>query len=485
LLSRVVNIFKSDELRGKFARGGVILSVGSFAEIFSRFLRNVILTKLLAPDLLGMFATIHSVVLLTEAFTEVGVRQAIIQNKKGGSSDFVNVAWWFSAIRGLLLYAAAYLAAPTICGFYARPDLLVPMRAAFVVILLHGLVSPRMYVLEKEMRFFKYAIMKQGVAVLNVAVAVVFSLFYKSCWPLIAGLIVEFASTFVLSFLLVPFKPRFSIDRASFSDIMFYARRMIGLPLFTSIFLQFDVLIVPKFFSFNDAGLYAVARGFALMPILAFTKTIRPMVLPAFSKMQDSKEKLKEAILKSTDLTVVVSGPFVAFCIVFAAPLLSFLYKPKYAAVAAAFAILMLYVVIRLLSTILMQLYFALAKPELQRRFSLTRLAVIALMIYPAIEVMGFDGVPTTVAAGMLTVLVMQIFYAGSLVGLRPVEYCKSLVRGSYYSGAVVLGGLAVRHLFEGPDLIALVMGGAFCLAAWAVALSTAHYKMILLGNRN
>jgi len=485
LLSRIASIFKSDELRGKFARGGVVLSVGSFVEIFSRFLRNVILTKLLVPDMLGMFATIHSVVLLTEAFTEVGVRQAIIQNKNGGSRDFVNVAWWFSAIRGLALYAAAFLAAPAICRFYQTPDLLVPMRAAFVVILLHGLVSPRMYVLEKEMRFLKYVIMKQGVAVLNVAVAVVFSLFYKSCWPLIAGLIVEFASTFVLSFLLVPIKPRFSIDRASLGDIMFYARRMIGLPLFTSIFLQFDLLIVPKFFSFKDAGLYAIARGFALMPVLAFTKTIRPMVLPAFAQMQDSKEKLKEALLKSTDLTAMVCGPFVAFCIVFASPLLSFLYKPEYATVAVSFAILMIYVMIRLLSTILMQLYFALAKPELQRRFSLARLIVIALMTYPAIHFLDFVGVPTTVAAGMLTVLVMQIVYAGRLVGLRPVEYCRSLVRGFYYSGVVVVGGIAVRYLFEGPDLIALVMGGVFCLAAWLVAMSTTHYKMILLGNRN
>lgn len=427
---------------------------------------------------------ILGVVQLSEAFTEVGVRQAVIQNKNGAAPDFLNVAWWFSAIRGLVLYGAAFLLAPLFCQFYEKPLLLDPMRVAFIALLLHGLVSTRMYVLEKELHYLKFVVMKQGAAVLNAIVAVVLSLYVKNVWPLVIGFVVEYAGTFVLSFLLVPIRPRFSIGREYLGDIWQFARRMFGLPLLTSLYFQIDVMLVPKFFTWDEAGMYSVARTLALMPVLAFTRTVLPLVLPVFSKLQGSSPRLKETILKISDLTAVVAMPFVAFCIVFSENLLSFLYLPKYGAVVIPFSVLMIYVLIRLLSLILMQLYFVLVRPDLQRTFAVIRLAITAAVFYPAIRFFGLKGVALAVGVGMLALLVMQIVCARRLIGLRLSEYGLCLMRGSVYGGLVFLAGIIIRHFFSGSDLVVLVLGGIACLAVWGAAMSSSHYRMILLGHR-
>ncbi len=484
MLNRILGLFKSDELRGKAARGGLVLSGASLFEFGARFVRQVILTRLLFPDSFGFMMTIAGVVQLSEAFTEVGVRQAVIQNKSGGARDFLNVAWWFSAIRGLVLYGAAFLAAPLFCRFYESPALLDPMRVAFLALLLHGLVSTRMHVLEKELHYLKFVVMKQGAAILNVATAVVLSIFFKNVWPLVIGFVVEYAGTCILSFILVPIKPRFNIGREYLGDIFQFARRMFGLPLLTSLYLQFDVMLVPKFFTWDEAGMYAVARTLALMPVLAFNRTILPLILPVFSKLQDSTERLKEAILKMSDLTAVAGIPFVAFCIVFSENLLTCLYPQKYGAVAVPFSILMVYVLIRLLSPILMQLYFVLARPDLQRWFALVRLVITAAVFYPAVKYFDLPGAAMAVVVGMLSLLAMQIICACRLVGFRISEYCLCLMRGTVYGGVVFLAGTIIRNFVEGPDLVVLVLGGLVCLAVWGVAMSTSHYRMIVLGNR-
>ena len=103
------NLFASNTLKGKFAKGGLVLTGSSFIENSIRLLRNVILTRLLAPESFGLMATIIALVNLFTAITEVGIRQAVIQNREGESNNFLNIAWWLSVLRGGLLFLFAIL----------------------------------------------------------------------------------------------------------------------------------------------------------------------------------------------------------------------------------------------------------------------------------------------------------------------------------------------------------------------------------------
>ena len=100
------------------------LGVGVLAGRGSRLIRNMVLARLLVPEAFGTMAIIMMAAMALEAVTEVGVKQSVIQNKCGADPDYLNVAWWFQAIRGALLFALAFLAAPWVSAFYDRPELL-------------------------------------------------------------------------------------------------------------------------------------------------------------------------------------------------------------------------------------------------------------------------------------------------------------------------------------------------------------------------
>lgn len=487
LLTQIRQILFSDSLKGKFARGGLLLSGASMFEIGFRFVRNIILTRLLVSELFGLMATIYMLIAFFEAFTEVGVRQVVIQNKKGSTDDFLNVAWWFSCIRGLLLFAIAFLGTPAICAFYEKPELLMPLRVAFTALFFTGAASPRMYVLEKEFNYFKWIVIKQGAGILGVAFAIILSIWLRNIWPLVLGLVVEYAGTFLFSHVLVPFRPQFRIDRVCLREIWQYARGMIGLPVLAFIFFNFDIFFLGKlcakgFCTWDEVGWYSVAKGFAMVLVVAFSKTVGPLLVPTFSKLQETPERLREALLKLTELVSLISLPCVAFCAVFAKPLLEILYTEEYGNAAAAFVFLMFFVFFRLLGMILMSLYLALAKQRTYRILALARVVVVLAAVYPAIKAFGLTGAAATVFLGMAGMVVVQLVYALKLIDLKASDYYATcLARPLAYSLIIIVPGAGVRLLLGESGWIQLGCGLLLCATAWAFIVTSRRFRATVI----
>jgi hypothetical protein len=84
-----------------------MLGGGTLFERLARLARNMVLARLIAPDQFGMMAIVLAVVALFEALLEDGIGQAVIQNERGNTPEFLNVAWWLSGIRSVLLFVLA------------------------------------------------------------------------------------------------------------------------------------------------------------------------------------------------------------------------------------------------------------------------------------------------------------------------------------------------------------------------------------------
>jgi O-antigen/teichoic acid export membrane protein len=325
-------------------------------------------------------------------------------------------------------------------------------------------------------------IIQQGSAILNVTITVILSIYYQTIWPLVIGLTVENFCTCLFSFILLPFRPRFKVEKFYLKEIFEFARRMFGLPVLASIFFQFDIFIIGRLLNMEQLGLYSMARTLALVPVTAFSKTIRPIVLPAFSKLQNSKESLVRWLLNITDLVVLVCLPLIALSIIISEPLLSLLFGPKYGTVSISFSILMLYVFVRLISTIIMQLFFSLGRPDLQRRFALVRVIIVMVLAYPATKAFGLVGASSTVLIAMLSLFVLQVKWAIKLIDMKFTAYLMCLGRGLAFSSIVIFPGITLRIIFQETNLNMIFFGIILCFIAWGLAARTSYYKTIIFG---
>ena len=425
------------DLKARSVRGIVALSVGTVAGRGVRFVRGMILARILAPDQLGLMALIMSFTVAFEALTEVGVKQSIIQNKQGARDGYLNVAWWMQVIRALSLFGFAVLLAPWISSFYENPELLTLLRVAFVAIALRGFVSPRAHVLEKEYKFGRAVCLEQGSAVLGVVLTVGLAFVMRNVWALVIGFVAETAMLCILSFVLVPFVPRFSVDRQSLGELMKFARGMFGLPILNAISAQAPVLILGKVISAHELGLFSLAAIFASMPTDLYTRIVSPVLLPAFSEKQDDKRALCRGVLQMTRYTAILIIPLIAFMACCPSELLAVAYGSQYVTMAIPFAILGVQVLARSETVAFAGLYLAIGQPHLQRRFSIIRAAGIIGLIYPAAVYFGPIGVVVVVALTNFSVLLMQVFQGRRVIDLDPGRYL-----GCY--GAAVLAAVPI-----------------------------------------
>ena len=122
----------STSVKARAARGGIWIGIGSSMEQVFRLIRNMILTRILAPEAFGLMAIVMAVNAAFESFTQVGIQEAIIQNPRGKEKTYLNGAWWFASVRAAILYGVVFLAAPWIAQFYNNPELTSLMRVAFI-----------------------------------------------------------------------------------------------------------------------------------------------------------------------------------------------------------------------------------------------------------------------------------------------------------------------------------------------------------------
>ena len=475
---KIQNLISSTDLKGKFTRGGLILSGGIFVENALRFLRNIILTRILAPEYFGLMATIMAIIAAFQSFTEVGVRQAVIQNDQGSTLKFLNVAWWFSSIRGFILFIIAFLTAPFVCEFYNSPELLLPLRITYTIIIFHGIESPRIHSLEKELSYKRWVIIKQSAAFIGILTAITTAFIYHNIWPLVLGFTTEFFLSTLLSYIIVPFRPSLKIDKESLSSLITYAKGMLGLPIFTAIFQRIDVFAIGKLLTMADLGLYAVAQALAYAPNMIFAKIVRPLILPVFSKLQNDHQALSDSIIKFSRIISMITMPLVAYLIINSKQILSLLYGAKYGEVWLPFSILMFYVETMFYSVIFMQLYFALGRPGIQRTFAMVRLAIGAILIYPAIISFGLSGAAFTIFLSMFVLTIFQIYWTRKLINFDIFEFLRCLLPGFALSLIVIVPSIGFKIFVSETTIIELLFGFFLCLITWSISFHEIVSKM-------
>ena len=281
VIDHITKQLKGEHLKARCARGSLTLGAGIFFERGLRFVRYVVIAKVLLREDLGLMALAIASTMGFEALSQVGLKEAVIQNKQGTNPEYLNVAWWFQMIRAFVLFAVAFMAAPLISYFYEDPRLLLMRRVAFVGMIFHGLLSPRTFVLQKELRFNKAVLLVQGSGLLGTFVTIMLVVLWQNIWGVVFGFVIEAMAKCLLSFILCPFRPSLNFNRNHMRSLFRFIRGMIGLPILTFIAFQADIMVLGKLVSKELLGMYSMALILARMPRDLFARVLGSVLMPA------------------------------------------------------------------------------------------------------------------------------------------------------------------------------------------------------------
>ena len=472
----ITDRFRGDDLKARCARSSVILMSGAFVAKFLGFGSKVVLTRLLVAQEMGLMVMIISLTQLFEVLTEVGIKQSVIQHKNGADPEYLNMAWWFQSLRGIVLYAVAFVVAPWLCEFYFRSraevltrysmeELITLVRVAFLSILFSGFISPRAHVLEKKFRFGRAVVITQGGFILGTLVIIILAFVIRNVWAIVIGFATIGFARCLMSYALCPFMPRFAYHRESFQGLYSFARGMLGLPVLTYIAFNIDVLVAGKLVSTSLVGFYGMALTLAVAPWDLFSRIISPILFPAFAEKQDDREVLCRAIVKITKFTALFGFPLVALAIICSRTVLSLVFGEQYSAVAVPFSLLCIYALLLIIGTILGNLFFGIGQPGKHRLFVGLRALILIVFIYPAITLFGLTGAAAVVMLASCAVMCVQVIVIRKVIGLNIFDYIISWLPGLVLAAPVLAVVLVVRGLAPGSPMVHFIIG----LLSWII----------------
>lgn len=380
---------------------------------FSQLIRlgsNLIITRLLEPQLFGIMAVVNVVIFGIVMFTDLGLWAFVVRHKDPENVHMLNAVWTIQVVRGWLVYMVIVIAAVYLIignqfwpsmfdGIYTDsqlPYLILVAGIASVISSYRSMASP---VMHRKMEVGKLEAIEIISQFAGLLVMLTWVWLYPSIWALLsAGMISPLVST-ILSFTLFSFKHKIVWDKAISKEVFDFSKWIVFASALTFLFSQADRLYFGAKIDAVTLGIYSIA--FMLVStISSVAQTLaEKIVFPVFSsQVHGDRLLLKEKYYK-VRLYLDLPMFLIAGLIIALGPLLiSTLYDERYADAGWMMQILVLSVVGNTLSAVSMECLSALSVTKVRMWVMLIRTLSLFIGLPLFYYYQGFYGAVWAVA---------------------------------------------------------------------------------------
>lgn len=403
-----------------------------------RFIGNLILTRLLYPDLFGLMALTNIFIIGLQLFSDLGTSWSVVQNKRGDDPAFLNTAWTVDVIRGFVLWGGCFIIAWPIAKVYHHPELVWLIPIVGITTLFSGFESTAVAQLERQLNVKKQVVFELTTQAVGLAVMIAWAAIAPSIWALVFGGLTATFLKMVWSHTLFPGSSNhFAWEAAALKDLLASGRWIFVSTALTFLAEQSDRLMLGDIFSLRLLGVYGIALTLSDMPNQVVMTISSKVIFPAISKSIDQpRETLFPKILRNRRLFLLASLILVLLLAGFGDLLITTLYDDRYLDAAWMLPILALGIWPRMLSQTNQPYLFAIGKFQYTTYGNCLRLLCTVLGIGLGSQYFGNVGAVVGVALNDL------FYYLAVNYGLLQ-EGFNSLYQ-DLLATLLLLGGLAL-----------------------------------------
>lgn len=402
---------KSDSsILGKFG-----WTVGTFGgSALLRFALNVLLSRLLTPDIMGTMVVVNAVRLGVELLTDVGIEQNVVHHRDGAERSFRDTAWTLQVMRGAFLSALFLVLAPLFARTYDI-DVRVFLLAACSPII--GAVhSTAVFVLVKELEVRRRNLFELGAEALAFAVSVALAYWLRSVWAPAFGLVAAVAIRSALSYALPDATQRFQLDRATAWRIVSFGKwiALTSLVMYAASYL--DRLYLGMVTPLAYLGIFGIARAISDLPANLARRMSYQILFPAFAASSGNPGGPDHQIASTRRIFVL--GAVSGLCLASACSdlFIGAVYDVRYAQASWMLAVLLLGGVFSILSNLNEALILGAGRPSFASMANVLRLVTLAAALPIGFHGAGFAGAIIAIA---VTEALQCLYVALALLRLR------------------------------------------------------------------
>jgi O-antigen/teichoic acid export membrane protein len=313
-------------------RSGIWTIAGYGANQVIRFGSNLVLTKLLVPEFFGLMGLVNTLRVGIELFSDLGISQSIVNNKRGDEPDFLNTAWTLQIIRGLIIWCFCLLITFPVAKFYGDPRLLWLIPIVGITSVIDGFGSTAIHSLHRSMHMGRYTIFELILQILTLSILIFLAWIYPNVLSLAIGGVIASLMRMVGSYWLIPgYKNHLAWDKDAVEQIVSFGKWMFVASGLIFVAEQADRLILAKLLSFKVFGVYTIAYALASIPREVIKQLSHRVIFPAISNRTDlTRESLRAKILTQRRLILIGFAVFLAVLVTVGDLVIAILYDKRY-----------------------------------------------------------------------------------------------------------------------------------------------------------
>ena len=296
---------QSDHNRS-IARGVGWMLLFKFAERSLGLLSTLILARLLAPTDFGVVAMVLAFVAMAQLLAAFGFDVALIRDQSA-SEDHYNTAWTLNAALGLVITLLMLALAKPISNFYGRPELFLVVCALSLGPFLSGLENIGVVAFRKDMHFRKEFWFQLSRKLIGILITVPLAYIFRNYWALVAGTLTSSLVGTVISFVVHPFRPHFSIGKAR--DLLVFSRWLLVGNLVNFARERSSDFFIGRLAGPAALGAYNIAYEISNLPTTELSAPINRALMPGFSRIANDLSTLQETYYRAFSLLALMAVP--------------------------------------------------------------------------------------------------------------------------------------------------------------------------------
>ncbi len=446
-----------ETVKKRAVRGAAILTGRNVLIQGISFFAIALLTVFLAPSEFGVFFIVSAITGFLAYFGDIGFAASLIQKKNKLTDIELNSVFTFQQILIISLLIIVFLFTPLIQNFYnLTQEAVYLLWALSVSLLLSSLKTIPTVLMERKLEFNKYVVpqIAETIAFNVTAVTLAWNGYGVTSFT-IAVLIRGFLGL-IITYLIQPWMPGVAFSLNALKSVLKFGVPYQANTLLAMVKDDGMILFLGSILGTTGVGLLGWAQKWAYAPLRFFMDQVIKVTFPAFSRLQDNKKELSNAVTKSIFFICMLTFPSLVFLVIVAPSLVEIIPKyEKWTPALGALTILSITSAVAAFTTPLTNTLNAIGRITLTFKL-MVMWTILTWVLVPALAVsFGVTGAAigfTLVGSSSIVALILVSKYVD-------INYFQSV--GKPFLAASLMGGLVllVRSVLEVSLLQVSLMG--------------------------
>lgn len=270
------------------------------------FLVGVVLARLLSPEEYGLLGIMMIFIIISESIVNSGLSNALIRKQDTTERDY-NTVFLTNLCLSFVMYGVLYLCAPLISLFFEKPQLTVLLRVMGFVVIFNALALVPLTKLTKKVDFKTITYCSFAASVISGIIGISMALTGYGVWALVGQ---QISRQLIHSFALWianKWLPKIQFSIQSFKELWNFGWKLLVSSLINTVWNEIYKVVIGKFYTPATLGQYTQAHFYSDIFSRNMSNVIQRVSYPVLSKMQDDKERMKQAYRQIIKVTMFVT----------------------------------------------------------------------------------------------------------------------------------------------------------------------------------